>query len=634
MIAHAPASVALAALAALPVALVTSACQGCRDEHPYVPYTIGDLEPKAPLAADAQVPQLTDEAGSFVQQGASVAPPDARAWTLGGLKLEAPEGTTFQLGLAKDLDGDGAVDALAIVRGKNPTDPAEVLYYAGASGGGVQAPAVVGAPPPMPGDPTCSAVQRLSQVGPHSAFVEIGVQCAGHSDARAHAPWPPSRWAAVVWAPARKAGGRPTVASLHLALLVSDPPGAPALTLDADGSDYDGDGIDDVTLRVTLEGGYPALEPGPRVTALVRWIDRPAGMSREPDQPEASLHALASTAASRAGKAKDAPTVAPLVRQVRALYGAVCAEGGSPRLTRAEGRPIACGPPSRALEEAGLAEVRAMLTAGDVIGAIAALDRAQQPPASHTAARTTEAQGWIAQAAPVVPAASSLRAIAAVPLIDHGHAPAWGAMAFEPSGKLVVRTLGPVVRVDPVQGDEAEATDVPAWKAALQSPDGSLRFTDVIDPCDLSPLRATFATASAGDGDGREVLLPLAGRLGAHCPPGKGEPVSVTPIAWGQAGLVALVGGQPLAFAVDLSHASLASGPFAPPSTPGAPRSPDGRILVVPTSQGIVVHGALTRIYRARELEGAYPELRDCTVSDDGSRVACVRGGRAFVGIW
>jgi hypothetical protein len=55
---------------------------------------------------------------------------------------------------------------------------------------------------------------------------------------------------------------------------------------------------------------------------------------------------------------------------------------------------------------------------------------------------------------------------------------------------------------------------------------------------------------------------------------------------------------------------------------------------VVPTTLGILVAGSHTRLLRAKELDGAYGELYDCTVSDDGVRVACVRGGRAFVGIW
>jgi hypothetical protein len=51
-------------------------------------------------------------------------------------------------------------------------------------------------------------------------------------------------------------------------------------------------------------------------------------------------------------------------------------------------------------------------------------------------------------------------------------------------------------------------------------------------------------------------------------------------------------------------------------------------------TEGILVMGARSRLLRAKELEGAYGELYDCVVTDDGARVACARGGRAFVGVW
>jgi len=114
-------------------------------------------------------------------------------------------------------------------------------------------------------------------------------------------------------------------------------------------------------------------------------------------------------------------------------------------------------------------------------------------------------------------------------------------------------------------------------------------------------------------------------------------PVSLTPIAWGAGGLEAVVAGSPLLFSSFTAEGAKVGAllqPLGQPVTPGAPRSPDGRTTVVPTSQGIVVRGEKARILRARELDHGYLELRDCAVSDDASRVACVRGGRAFVGIW
>jgi hypothetical protein len=70
------------------------------------------------------------------------------------------------------------------------------------------------------------------------------------------------------------------------------------------------------------------------------------------------------------------------------------------------------------------------------------------------------------------------------------------------------------------------------------------------------------------------------------------------------------------------------------PFVHGAPRSPNGRVFVYPTSIGLVVRDGKTRLYRAKELDGGYAELRDCAVSDDAKRVACVRSGRVYIGTW
>ena len=280
--------------------------------------------------------------------------------------------------------------------------------------------------------------------------------------------------------------------------------------------------------------------------------------------------------------------------------------------------------------------------AGDALRAIAALDRAQLAPATRTPQRTTDAQGWITQLAPVLSTPSVLRAIGAVPQIDRGRAPGWGALAFEGSGKLLVRTVAGMVRVDPVLGDEGAAGDVAPWRSVVVSPDGAYRWLESYDACDGLALRATFAPNAGGAL--REVVLPVAPPLGSRCPPGApavhteaavhGEPATTLPVAWGTRGLEAIVAGEPLLVSPDFGRATPLLGSLDQPVTPGAPRSPNGRALVVPTTMGIVVRGARSRLLRAKELEGGYLELRDCAVSDDGARVGCVRGGRAFVGVW
>ncbi len=124
---------------------------------------------------------------------------------------------------------------------------------------------------------------------------------------------------------------------------------------------------------------------------------------------------------------------------------------------------------------------------------------------------------------------------------------------------------------------------------------------------------------------------PLAGR----CSGSRGAPARVLPVAWGPRGLEAIVEGEPLLIAPDLSGASVLSGFLGQPPSRGAPRSPDGQTYVVPSDVGLVVQGAgRARLLRARDLDGTYGEQRSCVVADDGAHVACVRGSRAWVGTW
>jgi hypothetical protein len=616
-------SVPPAVLLAPLLALALASCRGCHDDHPYVPYTIGSGQPAADAPADAAAaavaPAAPVEAGAdrFAGEAAQVAPPGLARWTVDGMALAAPEGAVFALGAVRDFDGDGVDDAYAIVRPADGNDPGRLVYYRGAAGGGPVALATFEPPPELARDPSCTPLDRLEVLGGRAALVELGSQCPMHPSSA------PVRWVAVVGG-----GAAPRV---RLAATIADPAGAPALTIDADTSDRDGDGRDDVALRVTIEGGGAPLEPGPRVGVMLAWLDRPAGLSRDQGAIEASFASLASTAATHASRSRDAPTVPGYVSQMRALWRATCAEGGAPRVVGVAGAgAIGCGA-GRALESAGLAVVRAYVTMGDALRALLALDRAERAPATRTPSRVTEAQGWVV---PLAPArmARVVRAIAAVPVEPRGHEPAWGALAFEPAGPLLVRTAAGVVRVDADQGDESSAGGID-WKPGVTSPDGSERWIEAYDPCDGLPLRATFATG--GGDDMRDLALPVAPPLAGRCAGSRGAPARAIPIAWGPRGLEAIVEGEPVLIASDLASASPLAAFLDQPAERGSPRSPDGKSYVVPTSAGLLVRGAKgARLFRARELNDAYADQRGCVVSDDETHVACLRGDKAWVGAW
>lgn len=625
--------------------LTTAGCgKACKRDHPYVPYSVDDPRAAADGGdAGAPDPSATPDGidgGSRLStaEPALLAPTGATTWKVEGLDLTAPPDRELVSAIVRDFDGDGKKDALAIVRPvAAPAKPgdsasaaplAEIVHYAGSSSPLV-ATVVAVAPPSRP-DASCTQlarVERLERIGPRSALAEIGTTCTRG---------PSSRALFVV-----RLTKAPDVA---FSFSVVDPPGAPRIAVDVDGADRDRDGIDDVTLHVTIEGGAPPFEPGPKLTAKVAFFDRSAGLSRDPDEPDASLRAIASQATARAGKPRDAATVPILVQQMRMLYRAICIEGGAPRLVKsrlpgagggsspsggspsAAGGAISCGS-SKPLEDAAVAEVRSFVTQQDALRAIAAAESAQLAPATKTTARTTELTTLLAQIAPFVQA-KGVRALAAAVNTARSAHPEWGPIGFEPSGKLLVRGATQVLRVDPETGDSADA-EMPAWQTQVMSPDGKSRWLEAYHACEGVALRATFAPTGA-EGEMRDVLLPVAPPLGSRCAGGRGEAAKAIPIAWGPRGLEALVAGQPLLVRPETSTATIMAAPLGEMPPFGSPRSAGGRAMAIATSQGVLVKTTKAARYRSPDLE-PYTDLRSCTVNDDGSRIACVKRGRVLV---
>lgn len=591
----------LGRVAALAALLALSACErSCKGDHPYVPYTIGDGAAAVGVVGDggaAVVVTPSADAGDEL-----VVPPGTARLALGKGTISAPEGRVFARVLVRDLDGDGAPDAVAFVRavqGAPETD--SLVLFRGAR---LEAPEVLLAGGEALPDPSCSPTERLQVAGARSIVAEASVVCAGH-----HAFSLPRSLTVVS---ADRAGLRKKVAARVL-----DPPGAPRLALTVTAPDRDGDGIDDLVVKVSLE---PAT---PRSLALtVSFLDRPAGLSRDADEPEASIRAIAEIVAARAGKPKEGPSVTPTVGELHALVRAVCEDGGGPRLV-VEGASIRCGG-SRALEDAEVAEVKALAAYGDPLRAAAALARLGRPPAARTPKKIAEAEQLLALAAPEQRAA--VRSVGAVPEVPSG--PAWSPLAFDASGKLLVLGKQGVVRVDPQTGEESEAPDVSPWKLPIVSPDGQSRLLEVYDACDGVALRGTFAPLGAGDA--RDVVLPVAPPLAARCSR-KGEPMPVTPVAWGPRGLELVAAGEPVLVPTGVAAGEAGPRLVAGPYQLGAPRSPQGKLLALATSRGVIVRGDKARTFRPRELEGRYAELSACVPSDDGQRVACLKGGRVVV---
>ena len=227
-------------------------------------------------------------------------------------------------------------------------------------------------------------------------------------------------------------------------------------------------------------------------------------------------------------------------RRLRRLRQVICAEGGAP-LVKVQGEVLSCGA-TAPVQDADLAELDAALRSSEFVAAIGVLDRITRQGAAFDERKQTEARNRLEHAIPVVQAAASALAVSAslAPL----HAPAWGALSFEPDATLLVRGASAITRVDPKTHLATAASPGPAdapWPTLVSSSDGSQRLARVFDRCDGSPLQAQLEPIGSSGGASRVVPLPIESSVGRACaryPAGPAADARV--LAWGTAGLSCL----------------------------------------------------------------------------------------------
>lgn len=572
-------------------ALLTS-CKGGCDDKPFVPYHVGD-EAGATAAADASAfVAIRTDGGALPLGSAKDAPANATEWVEAGLTLKAPAGTLFQRGLFRDFDGDGKDDALVVARRENVQDAAVVFYAS--SAGAAPPPAVVVPQAKLAGDASCSLTSRLEPAGAKSALVELSLSCAGHGTLG------PTRRMVLL-----THRGQELKVRANAELL--DPPDVVAV--EGSGDDRDNDGEPDVmlTFRVTRAGGKS------RPLSVV-WVDRPAGLSRDLAEPEASLLKLAGEAEGLAKSAKEARGAVDLASDVVALARVLC--GPRPRI-KFETPSLACGE-SRALERTALAKLRAFVTLKEPHFALPAYQEALLVLKDHKEADKL-ALGSVSQL-PVTDA----HVVNAAPELSAGTAPAYGPLTFESDGNLVVKTRDALVRVDTHTWEENPAPGV-RYLSTVASPDGAYSWLEAYDPCDGVALRMTLAPITVGDVV--DVQLPITASLG-RCN-GKGEPKRAAPLGWTKSALDVLVEGYPIHVDVARGKAELALPDPNAPAAPGSARSPNGKLFAVPTSLGLFLGGA-GKLLTHGDL-GKPAELSGCTTANDGLTAACVRGSKVVV---
>ncbi|MGH7328400.1 MAG: hypothetical protein ACREJX_08625, partial [Polyangiaceae bacterium] len=220
-----------------------SGCSKCGN-HPYVPYSIGEGGVGSSEDDAGSAETIAADGGAFFTAiPAVLAPPNVSDWTVDGLHLVAPMDTLFGSAIARDFDGDGTRDAFAVVQKAGSIEEIIIVYYKGISDGKVGAASIVTRPslddgpcPVPPAGTDAKTMTHLSAVGAHAVLAEVALPCL-HGSTRL----------------LRVASAEKGNVSDRFDLEVDDPAGQPALAFDVDASDLDGDGLDDVALRTTLD---------------------------------------------------------------------------------------------------------------------------------------------------------------------------------------------------------------------------------------------------------------------------------------------------------------------------------------------------------------------------------------------
>jgi hypothetical protein len=579
-------------LLALPLLFGAIGCdRACERDKPYVPYAIDTDGGALALGADGASVAPDEDAG-----GGVVAPPGATRWTLGGRTVDAPSGHVFGRALTGDFDADGVIDIVVTVRHREEKLLATVFYHPG-KGAPVE---LVGKDERELPDASCTPSERLSPLGKTGVLADVSAVCAGH--AATALPRSISLFALDKGAPRQRFAAK--IGDVGLPLWVG-----------ASTEDRDHDGVDDLTLRFALEPPREEDRPEPRGPELVLgFLDRPAGLTRDPETPEESLRAFAKNLDVRSGKGKAGQTVPDGADAMRQLYRAVCPDTGAPRVRPTAGA-FTCGP-SVSLDAAELAVVRSFALYGEPLRAIHALERMGRPPLVRSRERLAEAERLVDQVAPVRPG-RLVKAVLADPDAT-GPGPAYGPLTFDPKGLLVL-SHGAVIRVD-AKGDEVP-TKIAPWVVAANTPDGS-RLLEAYDPCDGTFLHLTFGDGTAT----RDAELPIAPELGVPCA-AKGQGQKTTLLGTSPRGLELLVGALPVSAPWGGGKGEWLAGKGIGSSPPGSARSSQGRFYAALTSRGVVVRGERTVTVRAPELA----DVSFCTVDDEGRHLGCLRKGRAVL---
>jgi hypothetical protein len=584
-------------------ACLSAACKESQSDRPYTPFGVVSVA-EPPQAA----PIASGEPSVFAVQKAALAPLGAKQWVFNGRTLTAVGSLTFEQALEADFDNDGTAEVVSWLtpdaNGPKPAGaatkpPGELWLYPG--GAPAADPTKLFESPGFLPVLGCKPQTELTRTGPQTVTLRIDMRCEKPITGRM-----PSTALSVI-APRRDV---PQVLTLRIANEETSKKTSEHLALQVSTLDRDQDGRDDIELNVSLEEARGAPDPNAAALSFV-WFDRKAGLSRDARLPAKNFRDIAALEVVRStGKNTSLKTVLR-VDTLRKLFGALCAEGHVPTVFDQDNNALDCNVSSETLGQLATAEVRAWLAQKAWGNALTALLRANWYGGSISEKTRTELTAELEKALPVK--AARVMAVSMSKPREGGSIPRYSPLAFDSEGLLIQHAEG-VIRLGLTTLEENDASEeVDPWALTVLSPQGE-RLMGVAYPCDRQTVTLLASSDSGAAAPiATSLLAPRPGSCGGS---GKIAELPLRPIAWGIAGLRALLGGT------EVGSPSSESIPL------GSARSRNAEHAVIATELGLLVlHKSSAELWRI-DNPGAH-RLQECVIDDSASHVACVDKGRA-----
>lgn len=577
--------------------MALAGCGGCKEDNPYVPFSIsGSASASGSVAPTTTV---TPEATGTFQVVSGIAPSgDPHSFPLGTSTVRARAGRVFRRGLAFDGDADGATDLFAWTEAGD-SSKGELVYFHG--GAGPETAEVVLTKLPKEIDiGSCSHDVTLQRIGKGVVSISLSLTC-GESKEK-------EQWIAV--------------ARMDVSSRPPDTPAAPPevrldararepIALDIVTDDRDKDGMEDVVL-VAHEIADVASD---RISASVVLWDRPSGYAWDPAEPEASLGQLGKSLLARAVAKK--PDATSRAERTLKLVRAMCSDLGGPRLTVSAGA-LKCQE-SRVVGDAVHTIAYAASAASDFTRAVAGAEAITNLKFDH--GRVAQIDNLYAKKVKKVDALIERRTTVKPTSAKGVYAP----LLFDNAGGLYVMSNDGVTRVDLATGEELVTTDASPWSRVLafSAGDATVELLGVSRSCPSGQVTLR-ATARGGSAD---VPLPILASF-IPLPTDKDAcdklPLDLSPLLVDNDGATFAVRGE--VFRATFGDQGVAvAREVVPPviaaaSPAGASRTADGQAAVVPVGKSLLVYkaGSAER-WRGPDIQS----FTRCVVESSGAHVAC-----------